>query len=247
MFARSRGNQEESDSAFGGTSGRMDDADATPPRSGRSNRGDMTAGRERTIHFQPEDRYWTDYLRIALPVIGLVIMLGLFWYWATAIIGNDDPNEPITTPPGQAQLNNVPVSSPTAQPDQNPAGDGGTEPAELSPADQTATAAAESGEQPAGEQPSTEQAGGDNQAADEEAADGQAGEIAIDSQVVVTESVKLRPEANTDLEEITILDEGVTLTVIGGPEEGEDFDWWEVVTEDGETGWVASDYIAPPD
>ena len=31
---------------------------------------------ERTVSYQPEERYWTDYLRIALPVFGLLLLIG---------------------------------------------------------------------------------------------------------------------------------------------------------------------------
>jgi len=41
------------------------------------------------VSYESEERYWTDYLRVALPVIGLLLMLALFWWWAQQFIGDD--------------------------------------------------------------------------------------------------------------------------------------------------------------
>ena len=35
----------------------------------------------------PEERYWTDYLRIAAPVLGVIILLALAWFWFSHLIG----------------------------------------------------------------------------------------------------------------------------------------------------------------
>ena len=55
------------------------------------------------MSYQPEERYWTDYLRIALPVVGLLLMLGLFWYWASNVIG-DSGNTNKPTPGAQVVM-----------------------------------------------------------------------------------------------------------------------------------------------
>src|SRR4051794_6192386 len=58
--------------------------------------GGGESNEERTVSYQPEERYWTDYLRIALPVIGLLLLIGLLWYWASALIGNTSSQPPPT-------------------------------------------------------------------------------------------------------------------------------------------------------
>src|SRR5687768_3412493 len=61
----------------------------SPVRRSRSWDGGTPVGQERTVSYESEDRYWTDYLRVALPVIGLLLMLALFWWWAQQFIGDD--------------------------------------------------------------------------------------------------------------------------------------------------------------
>jgi hypothetical protein len=39
--------------------------------------------------------------------------------------------------------------------------------------------------------------------------------------------------------------EGRVMLIIGGPEVGDDFTWWEVRLDDGMEGWVAGDFLAP--
>ena len=61
----------------------------TPGRRTRSWDSGVPTGQERTVSYESEERYWTDYLRVALPVIGLLLMLALFWWWAQQFIGDD--------------------------------------------------------------------------------------------------------------------------------------------------------------
>ena len=53
-------------------------------------------GSDRQFTYYTEERYWTDYLRIAAPVLGVILMLGLLWFWISNLLGK--PNTPVSTP-----------------------------------------------------------------------------------------------------------------------------------------------------
>jgi hypothetical protein len=55
----------------------------------------------------------------------------------------------------------------------------------------------------------------------------------------------MRGGPSTSNVQITLVDEGGYLLVIGGPEEGSDFLWWQVTLEDGTEGWVAANFLEP--
>lgn len=217
----------------------VDDAPPQPerrprqPRSTRATAGDSN-GRSRTAQFQPEERYWTDYLRIALPVIGLLLMIGLLWYWAQSII-NDDP---ATTEPSPTEsIGLVTESTPTPEQEQvlaPPPADEGEVSTPPAVTDQPAQEEEAPPEEPVEEEP-----------AGEEPAD--TGATFSDGElVVVTEALNLRPDPSTAGEPVAQLAVGDELTIVGGPEEGDSFTWWEVLQADGTTsGWVVEDFIEP--
>jgi len=74
-------------------------------------------------------------------------------------------------------------------------------------------------------------------------------QIAIGGHAVVygTGEDKLRCRAAPGVEEtlVTILDEGARLKVLDGPQSADDHEWWKVEAEDGQVGWVASDWLLP--
>lgn len=63
-------------------------ADATGPVGGPS-------GTDHQFTYYSEERYWTDYLRIAAPVLGVILLLGLLWFWIGNLIGK--PSTPPTS------------------------------------------------------------------------------------------------------------------------------------------------------
>jgi hypothetical protein len=93
---------------------RNEGAAPTPGRRTRSWDSGAPAGQERTVSFESEERYWTDYLRVALPVIGLLLMLALFWWWAQQFIGNDkDPNQVAFDATQTSEIATRPAPTPT--------------------------------------------------------------------------------------------------------------------------------------
>lgn len=223
----------------------FDDEPTEPERRQRAARSsrprgdarDTVVGRPRTTQYQPEERYWTDYLRIALPVIGLLLMIGLLWFWADRLI-NDDAD--VTEPTAREEIGLVTTATAT----EPPALIQSTPP----PADTKA---------PGGVTETTPAAGRDitietvetppPDETDEldEPTDTNGTAFTDGDTVATTEPINLRPDPSTAGDPIAVLDVGDTLTITGGPEEGENYVWWEVATDDGTTGWVVEDFIEP--
>lgn len=182
-----------------------------------------SGGRQRSVQFQPEERYWTEYLRIALPIIGLLLMIGLFWFWASQLTDDgNDPNEPVATQPvGTTEIMTpestpVPTEAVIAPPTTAP------ETPESTPEDST----------PSEETPVDET--GD-------------GTFAVDDSVVITDDeVNMRDDATIDGNIVTKLDAGEVLTIQDGPFEADDYVWYEVIVEStGEVGYVVEDFLEP--
>jgi hypothetical protein len=244
-------------SSSGGGGGSYDDPpdddyyddyeDEPAPRRRSAEERQPTAARRRTVQAGPDDRYWTDYLRIALPVIGLLLVIAVFWFWAQQLIDSPDDDltpteapglaeviespadegdqqEVVATPPDEPQPTQPPVVTPTPIQEEDPANAEGDEPAEGS--DDQVVADAED----ASEQPDTAPEGG----------------IGPDMEVLVTENgVRMRSEASTAGEIVTELDSGSQLTIVSGPQEGDEYTWWEVTDQSGNIGWVAEDFLEP--
>jgi hypothetical protein len=57
--------------------------------------------------------------------------------------------------------------------------------------------------------------------------------------------VTVRGGPSTSNAPLTVAAEGSTLLVVDGPEEANEFLWWQIQLEDGTEGWVAGDFIEP--
>ena len=209
------------------------EATRRPARASNVRRATADGGRQRTVNFQPEERYWTEYLRIALPIIGLLLMIGLFWFWATQLIGDGGTDETPTQQPGNPALA---VNPSTPSPTETPAADAGQVPAPTSaPAPST----------PPADEPTEESASGGNPDTSAEEEQAAAAELAIGGSATVNDSgVRLRPETSTESDPLSELGEGTAVTINDGPVEAGDYRWWQVtVDETGLTGWVVEDYL----
>ncbi len=232
------------------------------PQSNRTRRSagraNADGGRSRTASNQPEERYWTDYLRIALPVIGIILMLGVLWIWASSLLGGDDndvdvtPTDTVaeveTQPADPNEVNTEPNGVGTPAPTQPANTAGGEIP--ISGGDNASTPGTntEPGTTFNPTQNETPAAGGDNTAGEETTTEEEppadtGGEITVDSRVAITEVVNIRPSAGTSGEPIGEGAVGEEGTVLSGPEEADGFVWWELVFDDGSSGFVAEDFL----
>ena len=64
-----------------------------------------------------------------------------------------------------------------------------------------------------------------------------------DTVVVDTDFLNLREDFGMDADVVTVLENGMSATVTGGPEESDDFTWYELDVEDGSAGWAAGDFL----
>lgn len=169
-----------------------------------------------------EERYWTDYLRIAAPVLGVFLLIVLFWFWVSNFLGDDDdpnggangtatttlPTTQITaTATGAAGAGTGTLPIATADVTTSPSG-----------ADPTAT----TGDTPSG------------------------GEIYAGATVEVANTggsgVNVRLEPNTASEVVTVALDGQQFVTVETSVEGEGYIWWPIDFE-GTVGWIVQDYL----
>ncbi len=185
------------------------------------------------MSYQAEERYWTDYLRIALPIAGLLLLLGVFWYWASSFIGDDADNDPQTP---VAQIVETPITANTPTPTVSSAVTVAVTTVE--PTQETDATQAPDAEPTATTAPATEN--GEDP--------GTAGEFADGDLVVVNDNdVNMRAEATTNSTAVTTLILGQELRILSSePVEEGGYVWWNVEDEINVLeGWIAGDFIEP--
>ena len=203
---------------------------ADPGRAGSSE--------ERTVSYQPEERYWTDYLRIALPVVGLLILIGLLWYWASALIG-DGGSQPPPTPELQAVI--TPINESTPAPPTPTAAVIAPTPGPPSTASPTAAPPADVATEPA-PAPTTPPDTADQTDPANPCANMPVYEVGTVVQTIA--EVNLREGPTTDSTSLGILPQGTQLQVTGEFSEAGQCDWWPVtVTQAQQSGFIREDFL----
>lgn len=57
--------------------------------------------------------------------------------------------------------------------------------------------------------------------------------------------VSLRAGPSTDNLRLLLVPDGAYVLIVGGPEEGSGFIWWQGQLDDGTEGWIAGDFLVP--
>jgi hypothetical protein len=191
---------------------------------------------ERPPSYQTEERYWTDYLRIALPIAGLLLLLSVFWFWASSFIGGDEDSTPTpivavnVTPQGEPTLtptlqDAVVLDTPTTGPAAEP-----TQPATQPTQEPTQPAAEPT--QPAAEPTATTATA--------------SGEFAEGDLVIVNDNdVNMRDQPTTAGNVVDTLAQGTELRVLSAtPTDADGYSWWNVSDDAlGVEGWVVSQFL----
>jgi uncharacterized protein YgiM (DUF1202 family) len=184
------------------------------------------------VSYQAEERYWTDYLRIALPIAGLLLLLGVFWYWASSFIG-DDTESPNTTP--EVAVATTPITADTPTPTTTTAVTIAVTTAEPTQETQAPPEATNPPSQP--EPTATTEP--------EDPGNGSTGGFTEGDLVVVNDiEVNIRSDASTGADVITQVNSGDELTILSAEsvDDGE-YIWWNVETLEGDQGWIAGIFI----
>ena len=211
------------------------------------------------MSYQPEERYWTDYLRIALPVIGLLLLIGLFWFWANSIIGDGDDDEPTPTTVALANVDeiNAPATPPPptataasltpatgAPPASTP-----TPPTQQQTARQPASQdAANAAETPAVAPAQDQQPAGQNDGEDSQPPPGGYPTYPVGTTVVTNAEVNMRDAATTEGNVVSTLPAGTSLEITGPFVDAGELDWWPVSNPaTNQTGFVREDFLEAQD
>lgn len=211
----------------------------------RRNAAPAAEGRPRSSTYQPEERYWADYLRVALPVLGLILVVGLLWLWATRLLGEDTPPTDVnstevvglvaTNTPGDSPAQTSPTGTPEGtQTASNNLINLGTS------SDTNNAGDANQGTETTTTQQSTN---GDQAAGTAEATSAPTGDLAAGTNIRITDDVNMRDDASPDATLISVVPAGTEAQIVGGPYEEGGYTWYQIVLADGQGGYIINTVI----
>jgi hypothetical protein len=183
------------------------------------------------VSYQAEERYWTDYVRVATPIVGLLLLLGVFWYWASSLIGDESSAPPPTT---VAMVTVIPADTPTPTP---------TEEATNAPETPEATATQAP---PPTRTPRAEPTATDAEPTEKPTEQSCSGRWCTgDSVLSADNNVNLRAEPSTDATVLEVLSLDQPLTILSSqPTKAGGYVWWNVRDEANDIeGWVVEDWL----
>ena len=168
---------------------------------------------------------WPRWMWVAVPALVVVVGLGLYW----ALFSS--PAETTSTPsmtPTMRVIESVPTQAPTAEGTMSALDLTPTRPslpplATFTPTPLTITTPEEA---VATAEPTS------------------AG-LAIGGKATVSASsgLKMRSSPGTSASQVKTLSNGTVVEILDGPQEADDYTWWQVRDEAGITGWVAGEYL----
>lgn len=208
-----------------GSSGYQDDPPPPVPGGGG---GPSWGDGDRDLNYYSEERYWTDYIRIIAPIVGVIVLVIILWVWIASFLGDDDSGEAANA------TGTLPVTTLTAAESQTP--EGNTTP---SPPGTAATATSPGGGSTAVTTPSA--------APTTDGGNGGPVAIYLGATVEVANTdgtgVNVRADATTSSEVLTVFLDGTQIQVIDGPVDAEGFEWWKITGNEVSEGWIVSDYL----
>lgn len=180
------------------------------------------------------ERTLADYARIAAPILGVIVLVILLWFWIANFLDDDDDNGDVASGTATELPSFTATGEPTEATDGTPAPPG------------VAPTPTEGG---VGVATPTSPPGGGDEATDEpsDGDPGTGGDIYVGATVEVANTggagVNVRAEASTAAEVLTVFLDGTQVQVIGGPFEGEGYVWWQVTGNEVASGWIVADYL----
>ena len=199
-------------------------SDPPPPAPGGGSGGSGWGDGDGDYNYYDEERYWTDYIRIAAPIVGVIILVVLLWFWIASFLGDDD-NDPNDAAEGTTTIT---LPTITSSPGETP--DAGSTP---SPPVVAPTA--------------TTPAGGGTAVATDTPDPGGPTDIYLGATVEVANTdgtgVNVRETASTSSAILTVFLDGTQSQTIDGPVEAEGFIWWQVTGNEVAAGWIVADYL----